>query len=86
MNDAAYVKSIKLHRFGEDFAVEGYLKILIVNDSGHMFTGIIEEVGKVAQIEQRGENRRITIHAENTSKRNKNRRQRFCQRRLPDSS
>ena len=25
MNDAAYVKSIKLHRFGEDFAVEGYL-------------------------------------------------------------
>jgi len=26
MNDAAYVKSIKLHRFGEDFAVEGYLK------------------------------------------------------------
>lgn len=26
MNDAAYVKSIKLYRFGEDFAVEGYLK------------------------------------------------------------
>jgi diaminohydroxyphosphoribosylaminopyrimidine deaminase / 5-amino-6-(5-phosphoribosylamino)uracil reductase len=26
MNDAAYVKSVKLHRFGEDFAVEGYLK------------------------------------------------------------
>ena len=26
MNDAAYVKSIKLHRFGEDFAVEGYVK------------------------------------------------------------
>jgi diaminohydroxyphosphoribosylaminopyrimidine deaminase/5-amino-6-(5-phosphoribosylamino)uracil reductase len=26
MADAAYVKSIKLHRFGEDFAVEGYLK------------------------------------------------------------
>ena len=25
-NDAAYVKSIRLHRFGEDFAVEGYLK------------------------------------------------------------
>jgi len=33
-----------------------------------MFTGIIEEVGKVAQIEQRGENRRITIHAENAPK------------------
>jgi len=30
-----------------------------------MFTGIIEEVGKVAKIEQRGENRRISIHAEN---------------------
>src|SRR5215813_10413024 len=33
-----------------------------------MFTGIIEEVGKVARIEQRGENRRITIQAENTPK------------------
>jgi len=29
-----------------------------------MFTGIIEEVGSVIQIEQRGENRRITISAE----------------------
>lgn len=29
-----------------------------------MFTGIIEEVGSVLQIEQRGENRRITIRAE----------------------
>jgi riboflavin synthase, alpha subunit len=29
-----------------------------------MFTGIIEEVGRVVQIEQRGENRRITIKAE----------------------
>jgi len=26
LSDAAYVKSIRLHRFGEDFAVEGYLK------------------------------------------------------------
>jgi diaminohydroxyphosphoribosylaminopyrimidine deaminase/5-amino-6-(5-phosphoribosylamino)uracil reductase len=26
MNDAAHVKSIRLHRFGEDFAVEGYLR------------------------------------------------------------
>lgn len=33
-----------------------------------MFTGIIEEVGKVAKIEQQGENRRITIEAANTSK------------------
>ena len=33
-----------------------------------MFTGIIEEVGKVLKIEQRGENRRITIAAENTPK------------------
>src|SRR5262245_224638 len=31
-----------------------------------MFTGIIEEVGQVAKIEQRGENRRISIQAENT--------------------
>ncbi|MFZ0359970.1 MAG: riboflavin synthase [Terriglobales bacterium] len=33
-----------------------------------MFTGIIEEVGKVAKIEQRGENRRITVEAANTPK------------------
>ncbi len=26
MSDAAYVQGIKLHRFGEDFAVEGYLR------------------------------------------------------------
>jgi diaminohydroxyphosphoribosylaminopyrimidine deaminase/5-amino-6-(5-phosphoribosylamino)uracil reductase len=26
LDDAAYVRSIRLHRFGEDFAVEGYLK------------------------------------------------------------
>jgi diaminohydroxyphosphoribosylaminopyrimidine deaminase / 5-amino-6-(5-phosphoribosylamino)uracil reductase len=26
IGDAAYVKSIRLHRFGEDFALEGYLK------------------------------------------------------------
>jgi diaminohydroxyphosphoribosylaminopyrimidine deaminase/5-amino-6-(5-phosphoribosylamino)uracil reductase len=26
MSDAAYVKSIRLHRFGEDFALEGYLR------------------------------------------------------------
>jgi riboflavin synthase len=33
-----------------------------------MFTGIVEEVGKIAKIEQRGENRRITIEAQNTPK------------------
>jgi len=33
-----------------------------------MFTGIIEEVGRVAKIEQRGENRRITIEAASTPK------------------
>jgi riboflavin synthase len=33
-----------------------------------MFTGIIEEVGKVARIQQRGENRRITIESANTPK------------------
>jgi hypothetical protein len=26
MGEAAYVKSLKLHRFGEDFAIEGYLR------------------------------------------------------------
>jgi riboflavin synthase len=33
-----------------------------------MFTGIIEEVGRIARIEQRGENRRITIAADSTPK------------------
>ena len=33
-----------------------------------MFTGIVEEVGRVTRIEQRGENRRITISAEHTPK------------------
>jgi riboflavin synthase len=33
-----------------------------------MFTGIIEEVGKVVEIEQHGENRRITIAAVSTPK------------------
>ncbi len=31
-----------------------------------MFTGIVEEVGRVISIEQRGENRRITVAAERT--------------------
>jgi len=33
-----------------------------------MFTGIVEEVGRVTRIEQRGENRRMTIAAKNVSK------------------
>ena len=33
-----------------------------------MFTGSIEEVGRVARIDQKGENRRITIEAQNTPK------------------
>jgi riboflavin synthase len=33
-----------------------------------MFTGIVEEVGRVSRIEQRGENRRITIAAKNASR------------------
>src|SRR5262249_40864262 len=33
-----------------------------------MFTGIVEEVGRVTKIEQRGENRRITIAADKTQK------------------
>jgi riboflavin synthase len=33
---------------------------------GFMFTGIVEEVGRIARLEQRGENRRITIEAQNT--------------------
>jgi riboflavin synthase len=33
-----------------------------------MFTGIIEEVGRIRRMEQRGENRRITIDAGNTPK------------------
>jgi riboflavin synthase len=33
-----------------------------------MFTGIIEEVGRVVKIEQRGENRRVTVEAPRTPK------------------
>jgi riboflavin synthase len=33
-----------------------------------MFTGIVEEVGRIARLEQHGENRRITIEAANTPK------------------
>jgi len=33
-----------------------------------MFTGIVEEVGRISRIEQRGENRRITIAAEHAPK------------------
>ena len=33
-----------------------------------MFTGIVEEIGRVTKIEQRGENRRITITADKTPK------------------
>jgi len=33
-----------------------------------MFTGIVEEVGRITRIEQRGENRRITIAAQSTPK------------------
>jgi riboflavin synthase len=37
-----------------------------------MFTGIIEEVGRVSGIEQRGENRRITVSAKHAPKELKN--------------
>jgi len=33
-----------------------------------MFTGIVEEVGRISRIEQRGENRRVTIAAKNVPK------------------
>ena len=33
-----------------------------------MFTGIVEEVGRITRIEQRDENRRITISAKHTPK------------------
>jgi riboflavin synthase len=33
-----------------------------------MFTGIVEEVGKITRIAQKGENRRITVEAKNTPK------------------
>src|ERR1035438_6091375 len=49
-----------------------HLALTIVHDplfiGGFMFTGIVEEVGKITRIAQRGENRRITIAAQNTPK------------------
>src|SRR6201987_404819 len=41
---------------------------MMFRSEGLMFTGIVEEVGRVTKIEQRGENRRITITAEPTPK------------------
>ncbi len=49
-----------------------------------MFTGIVEEVGRVTRIEQRGENRRITIAAGNAARRIEDRRQHRGQRSLLD--
>jgi riboflavin synthase len=37
-------------------------------ERGPMFTGIVEEIGRVTRIEQRGENRRITVTAEHAPK------------------
>ena len=37
-------------------------------ERGPMFTGIVEEIGRVPRIEQRGENRRITVTAEHAPK------------------
>jgi riboflavin synthase len=33
-----------------------------------LFTGIVEEVGRIAKIEQRGENRRLTVEAQGVTK------------------
>ena len=49
-----------------------------------MFTGIVEEVGKISKIEVRGENRRITITANEHAEGTWDRSERFGQRRLPD--
>jgi riboflavin synthase len=40
--------------------------MMLVHQEALMFTGIVEEVGRVTSIEQRGENRRITVAAANT--------------------
>ena len=40
----------------------------LVFERGPMFTGIVEEIGRVTRIEQRGENRRITVTAEHAPK------------------
>ena len=41
---------------------------LVFVERGPMFTGIVEEIGRVTRIEQRGENRRITVTAEHVPK------------------
>ena len=41
---------------------------LVFIERGPMFTGIVEEIGRVTRIEQRGENRRITVTAEHAPK------------------
>jgi riboflavin synthase len=42
--------------------------LIVFHGESFMFTGIIEEVGRVARIDQKGENRRITIEAKATVK------------------
>src|SRR5678809_867220 len=44
------------------------LRVPIAGGSVIMFTGIVEEVGKVTRIEQKGENRRITVAANTVPK------------------
>ena len=51
-----------------------------------MFTGIVEEVGRVSRIEQRGENRRITVSATNAPKELADWEQRICERSLLDGA
>src|SRR6204780_3272078 len=41
---------------------------LVLIERGPVFTGIVEEIGRVTRIEQRGENRRITVAAEHAPK------------------
>ena len=64
MSDAALVKNVSLHRFGEDFAVEGYLRdpyaamddvvrgadFLIQRGESLMFTGLVQETGAIADL------------------------------------
>ena len=49
-----------------------------------MFTGLVEEVGTIASIVERGDNHRITINAPDHGERIEGRQQRRRQRRLPD--
>ena len=72
MKNAIKFKNVNLEKIGNDFLVTGYIK----QQKGRtMFTGIIEELGKVKSIETLGNSAKLMIECKTVLERNKNWRQ-----------